>query len=80
MSIICLETPEEEAYSFMLHQMIESAIESKDQNEIDEIRSFWDHEEWQDILDKYGTEGSVWYVWWWDGVRAYMLKYNEEEE
>lgn len=70
MNVICLESSKEEIYSFHLHQMIEAAIESKDQNLIDEIRSFWDGESWESILNKYGTEGSVWYVWWWDGVRA----------
>ena len=29
-------------------------------------------ESWKSIKNKLETEGSVWYVWWMDGVRKFM--------
>jgi len=36
------------------------------------LRKLWDGESWQDIKRKLLTEGSVWYVWWMDGVRQHL--------
>ena len=32
------------------------------------------NERWGNIKEKLETEGSVWYVWWMDGVRAFMQR------
>lgn len=72
MSIICLETPQEETYSAMLADWLEEVIQDPSPLAIKALRSLWDNESWESIQRKFQTEGSVWYVWWMDGVRAYM--------
>jgi hypothetical protein len=36
------------------------------------LRRLWDGESWKSIKEKLMTEGSVWYVWWMDGVRQHL--------
>lgn len=33
-------------------------------------------ERWQSVKTKLETEGSVWYVWWMDGVRQHIVNYQ----
>lgn len=73
-SIICLESRDQEDAGYMLWQDIELADKTKDPDLIAEIRLLWDNEEWDDIITKARVEGSAWYVWWMDGVRAYMRR------
>lgn len=39
------------------------------------LTNLWDGESWESIKEKLLTEGSVWYVWWMDGVSAYLCKH-----
>ena len=69
--IIKLETDEEDFYSFELSTFIQKTINDNNKDDINFIRQFWDNENWESIVRKYNTEGSVYYVWWMEGVRAY---------
>ena len=33
-------------------------------------------DDWQIIKTRFNTEGSVWYVWYMDGVNTYIKKYG----
>ena len=71
-SIICLESPGEEYYSWSLSTWIAATIESQDEDAKAAIRSLWNDEDaWDDIVKKTKDETSAWYVWWMDGVRKY---------
>ena len=52
-----------------LSNLINQAIKDKDAGLINFIRSLWDDESWKSIQEKFNTEGSVWVVWWYDGLR-----------
>lgn len=69
-SIIQLEDGEFEDTAYILGQDIELAEKTKDPGLIAELRALWDDEPWDDIVEKARCEGSTWYVWWSDGVRA----------
>jgi hypothetical protein len=69
-SIIKLENEMQDFYSYLLASMIEQAQETKDEDLINEIRSLWDGESFERIIEKSEAEGSTWYVWWMDGVNA----------
>ena len=71
-SIICLESADEEFYSFSLSTWINETIESQDKVSMAAISQLWDGEPWESIVEKVRVEGSTWYVWWMDGVRTYM--------
>lgn len=71
-SVIQLESEELEAAGYILMQNIELADKTKDPDAIAEIRALWDDEPWEDIVGKARVEGSMWYVWWMDGVRAFL--------
>lgn len=73
-SIIQLESAELEDASYILSQNIELAEKTKDPEAIAEIRALWDDEPWEEIVAKARVESSAWYVWWMDGVRAFLLK------
>jgi hypothetical protein len=85
--IINLETTREETASYILSEFIQEAIETKDRNLIRRIRRLWRYdvfgrgskngERWSEIKKKCSVEGSTWYVWWMDGVRAFMRRKNE---
>ena len=69
----CFESAEEEDYSTFLGEYIQETEESKDPEAIYLICSFWNNEnDWETIVERAAVEGSTWYVWWMDGVRAYM--------
>ena len=72
MTVITLESNVEEAYSYALSQRVEDAMCHHSDNERKAIRRLWGNESWKSIMRKFQTEGSVWYVWWMDGVHAYM--------
>lgn len=42
------------------------------------LSDLWD-ESWDSIKGKLATEGSVWYVWWMDGIHRYMENEVREE-
>jgi hypothetical protein len=41
---------------------------------------FYDPSDWEEIQKRMETEGSVWYVWYMDGVHAFMQIVTEQEE
>lgn len=55
-----------------LSELIQDNIDNPNEEQINKIRSYWDGEPWYSIVEKFQTEGSVWYVWWTDGVSAYL--------
>ncbi len=61
-----------DVYSEILADLIQSNIDSPHDGSISMIRSLWDNESWESIISKFRTGGSVWCVWWSDGVSAYM--------
>lgn len=80
-SIICLESAVEQDYSWFLSEFIAETKESQDADDVSLIRSFWNNEDsWEDILEKTSYEDSRWYVWWMDGVRAYIRHEFKEAE
>ena len=66
-----LETDKEKKYSDYLTMICQTAMDGnkKAQNY---LRKIWDNETWQSIKEKLETEGSVWYVWFMDGVSKLM--------
>lgn len=71
-SVWKLETPREDEAIDLLGLLIQEAMDTQDPKLIAYLRSLWDGESWESIQEKVNTEGSVWYVWQMDGVRAYM--------
>ena len=73
-----LESPDEQTASDILNMdYIQPAFEG-DKIAQKFLVKLWDNESWESIKEKLETEGSVWYVWWMDGVSAFMniLKEN----
>lgn len=70
----CLENEAQIAASEDLSMITDFAIRGhrKSQNY---LKRLWD-EKWPHIKEKLETEGSVWYVWWMDGVNQHLL--NQE--
>jgi hypothetical protein len=80
MTVICLESAMEQDYSFFLSELIEEAKEGGTEEEIEFIRSLWGHQySWDAIKEMAAVEGSTWYVWWMDGVRAY-IRYEQAQD
>ena len=80
MTVICLESAMEEDYSHFLSELIEEAKAGGAEEEVALIRSFWGNEyTWEQIQEMAAVEGSTWYVWWMDGVRAY-IRYEQSVE
>ena len=44
------------------------------------LRKLWDGEPWPSIKRKLMTEGSVWYVWYMDGVNRHLYNIKSQEE
>jgi hypothetical protein len=81
MTIWMLESQAEESYSYSLSEWIQEVIDNPSDDAIASIRTLWDNESWESIVSRFNTEGSVWYVWWMDGVRTYMqLDVGSDEE
>lgn len=69
----CLETPLEQDSSYLLGEMIRDADVYMDLDARALIRSFWNNEDdWETIVERAACESSAWYVWWMDGVRAFV--------
>lgn len=65
-----LETEEEDIASLELNLICEEAL-GGDRKAQNCLKSLWE-ESWQSIKAKLLTEGSLWCVWWMDGVRKYL--------
>lgn len=66
----CLESEQQIAASGDLSRISDFAIAGhrKSQNY---LKKLWD-EKWPGIKEKLLSEGSVWYVWWMDGVNQHI--------
>lgn len=81
MTVICLESAIEQDYSFFLSELIEDAKKNGTEEEIEFIRSLWGRQySWKDIQEMAAVDGSTWYVWWMDGVRAYIRCEQAQDE
>lgn len=82
MTIIKLETPEEDWASDDLQVVVEDALKGEKNCQY-YLKQIWD-ESWSSIKKKlkdreeYG--GSIWYVWWMDGVRGHLARKRGAEE
>lgn len=66
-----LESEDEDFASNMLSGIVDKAMEGDVEHQ-KFLSALWDGESWESIKRKVQTEGSVWYVWWMDGVRKFM--------
>ena len=71
-NIWTLETSEQQEAIEDLNLTIDRAMKSEGMNERVYLRKLWDGESWESIKAKLLTEGSVWYVWYMDGVNRHM--------
>ena len=74
-----LETEDEEVAMDMLRPEIDEAFKGNVDAQ-NFLRGLWDGESWESIKKRLEAEGSTWYVWWMDGVHAYMRYLNENKE
>jgi len=80
MTVIAIEPAMVQDYSYFLSELIEDAKLGGSEEDIALIRSFWGNENsWEEIQERAAAEGSVWYVWWMDGVRAYLRSELDKE-
>jgi hypothetical protein len=74
-----LESEDEEFAADILNQIATKALEG-DTAEQEYLRNLWNGESWESIAKKLQTEGSVWYVWFMDGVHAFMRDQEQAEK
>ena len=67
-----LESNQEQYASDDLNFVIEEAFKFRGTGQRFYLRKLWDGESWQSIKKKLLAEGSVWYVWYMDGVRQHL--------
>jgi len=67
-----LETQAQDEASEDLNIIIEGALEFSGVAERAYLRKLWDDESWESIKKKLMVEGSVWYVWYMDGVNRHL--------
>jgi len=74
-----LESDLQEQAAIHLGEIVELAFSGsrKAQNY---LKKLWNND-WQTIKERLNTEGSVWYVWWMDGVNQHLanILWNEQE-
>lgn len=75
-----LETPDQEFAIDDLQSITYRAMKFEGSHERAYLRKLWDGESWKSIKEKLMTEGSVWYVWWMDGVNAHLRNLIKEGE
>lgn len=73
-----VQCKELEDAAYILWQDIELAKKTGDPEAIKEIRALWDGEEWDTIVERSQVEGSTWYVWWMDGVNAFIRRASSQ--
>lgn len=74
MSVIVLESKREEAACDVLGAMMQEALDTRDRNLIRRLRRLWDNDPWSTIKERWMSEGSTWYVYCMDGVRALVRR------
>ena len=73
------ETDDEDLFSQDLQQLVDLAL-AGDVTFQQNLSEIWDGEPWESIKKKLETEGSVWQVWWMDGVHKLMQMEKEQVE
>jgi hypothetical protein len=73
-----LESSEEEFASDDLNTVIDKAMKFEGVSERTYLRRLWDGESWGSIKKKLLTKGSVWYVWYMDGVRQHLMNFKKQ--
>ena len=68
-----LESNEEQFASELLNDLAQQALRGS-RSARRQLEDIWD-EDWESIKEKLETEGSVWYVWWMDGVHEFMRRF-----
>jgi len=68
-----LETPNEEMACYIVNDLYTQARAGKTRARNILKKCFYGN--WNDIKEKMETEGSVWYVWYMEGVGNFMRKY-----
>ena len=69
--IIKLETSTEDRFNDLLDRICQSAKKGNKKAQKYLSKKIW-KEQWQTISLKLDVEGSVWYVWWIDGIHELM--------
>lgn len=67
-----LENEQQIAASEDLNVFIMQALNGK-RSSLNYLKTLWPECSWQTIKDRLNTEGSVWYVWWMDGVNQHII-------
>ena len=67
-----LETLSQDIACEDLNCITDQALKFSGVSERAYLRKLWDGESWQSIKSKLLTEGSVWYVWYMDGVNHHL--------
>lgn len=73
-----LESDSQEIASEELAIISQQAL-SGDESSRQILVDLWDGESWESIEKKLNTEGSVWYVWWMDGVNKWLSQKRNED-
>jgi len=76
----CFESCGEEMAIEDLNIIIDAAMQFHGNNGRAYLCTLWDGEQWQSIKRKLLTDGSVWYVWWMDGVRRHLSNMDHVSE
>ena len=74
----CLESGRQLVGSEDLSRIAESAI-AGDRKSQNYLKKLWG-EKWTRIKEKLQTKGSVWYVWWMDGVNQHIREEGQNEK
>ena len=75
-----LENTDQECASTDLGFIIDRAMTFQGVSERAYLRRLWDSEPWPSIKEKLLTEGSVWYVWYMDGVNQHLHNLVKDSE
>ena len=69
-----LESPIQDFASSILSTMYEKAKTRAGKPEREILKACF-NSKWETIKNRFETEGSVWYVWYMDGVNAFISKH-----
>lgn len=61
-----------------LNILITQALNGK-RSSLNYLKTLWPECNWQEIKNKLNTEGSVWYVWYMDGVNQHIANLRKEQ-